>query len=135
MHSRECAGPMRFGVYLPPAARQRKVPAVYFLAGLTCTEETFAHKAGAQRVAAALGLALVTPDTSPRASRFPGDDEDWDFGQGAGFYVDATEAPWASAYRMHTYVADRAAGARRAALSGDRRARHLRPLDGRPRRA
>jgi S-formylglutathione hydrolase len=103
--SRECKGPMRFGVYLPPAARQHPVPAVYFLAGLSCTEETFAQKAGAQRVAAALGLALVTPDTSPRAARFAGDDEDWDFGQGAGFYVDATETPWAGAYRMHSYVA------------------------------
>jgi S-formylglutathione hydrolase len=104
-HSRECAGPMRFGVYLPPAARTHEVPAVYFLAGLSCNEETFAHKAGAQRFAAALGLALITPDTSPRAARFSGDDENWDFGLGAGFYVDATEAPWSSAYRMHSYVA------------------------------
>ena len=103
--STECAGPMRFGVYLPPAARVRSVPAVYFLAGLSCTDETFAAKAGAQRVAAALGLALVTPDTSPRAARFAGDDDNWDFGLGAGFYVDATEAPWASAYRMRSYVA------------------------------
>ena len=103
--SRECAGPMKFGVYLPPAARTRSVPAVYFLAGLSCTDETFAAKAGAQRVAAELGLALVTPDTSPRGARFPGDDADWDFGLGAGFYVDATEAPWSSAYRMHSYVA------------------------------
>ncbi len=102
--STACAGPMRFAVYLPPAARTEKVPAVYFLAGLTCTEETFVIKAGAQRVAAQLGLALVTCDTSPRAARFPGDDAAWDFGQGAGFYLDATELPWASAYRMETYV-------------------------------
>lgn len=100
-----CAGPMRFSLYLPPAAvRGAEVPAVYFLAGLTCTEETFMTKAGAQRVAAALGLALVSCDTSPRAARFPGDDEAWDFGQGAGFYLDATEPPWSAAYRMRTYV-------------------------------
>jgi S-formylglutathione hydrolase len=80
------------------------VPAVYFLAGLSCTEETFMVKAGAQRVAAALGLALVSCDTSPRHARFPGDDEHWDFGLGAGFYVDATESPWSGAYRMESYV-------------------------------
>jgi S-formylglutathione hydrolase len=103
--STACAGPMRFGVFLPPHARRgEKVPALYYLAGLTCTEETFAIKAGAQRVAAELGLALVTCDTSPRSARFPGDDTSWDFGRGAGFYVDATEAPWSSAYRMYTYV-------------------------------
>jgi S-formylglutathione hydrolase len=103
--SAAAAGPMRFAVYLPPAAlRGAKVPAVYYLAGLTCTEETFVVKAGAQRVAAALGLALVSCDTSPRAARFPGDDESWDFGLGAGFYVDATQAPWLSAYRMYTYA-------------------------------
>jgi S-formylglutathione hydrolase len=103
--SKACAGPMRFAVYLPPAAlRGTEVPALYYLAGLTCTEETFMMKAGAQRVAAELGLALVTCDTSPRSARFPGDDAAWDFGQGAGFYLDATEAPWSSAYRMRTYV-------------------------------
>ncbi len=104
--SAACAGPMRFSVYLPEAARSRSVPAVYYLTGLTCTEETFPIKAGAQRVAAELGLALVACDTSPRAARFPGDDADWDFGQGAGFYLDATEAPWSSAYRMYTYVTE-----------------------------
>ena len=103
--SRACAGPMRFSVYLPPAAlKGEEVPALYFLAGLTCTEETFMIKAGAQRRAAALGLALVSCDTSPRAARFPNDDESWDFGQGAGFYLDATEEPWSSAYRMQSYV-------------------------------
>ena len=103
--SEACAGPMRFSVYLPPnAERGAQVPALYFLAGLTCTEETFMVKAGAQRVAAELGLALVTCDTSPRSARFPGDDASWDFGQGAGFYLDATQAPWSSAYRMKTYV-------------------------------
>ena len=103
--SEACAGPMRVGVYLPPQALAgERVPAVYFLAGLTCTEETFAIKAGAQRVAAALGLALITPDTSPRAHRVPGDDASWDFGLGAGFYLDATQAPWSAAYRMERYV-------------------------------
>lgn len=103
--SAACAGPMRFAVYLPPGAeRGREVPAVYYLAGLTCTEETFPAKAGAQRVAAALGLALVACDTSPRQARFPGDDADWDFGLGAGFYLDATREPWSQAYRMRSYV-------------------------------
>jgi S-formylglutathione hydrolase len=100
-----CGGPMRFGVYLPPQAlRGERVPVLYYLAGLTCTEETFAIKAGAQRYAAQRGLAVVTCDTSPRAVRFPGDDAAWDFGLGAGFYLDATEAPWSSAYRMYSYV-------------------------------
>ena len=103
--SASVGGPMRFAVYLPPAAlKGERVPAVYFLAGLTCTEETFAAKAGAQRVAAELGVALVTCDTSPRHARYPGDDASWDFGQGAGFYVDATEAPWRESYRMYSYV-------------------------------
>jgi len=105
--STACGGPMRFGIYLPPAARAgQKVPALYFLSGLTCTEETFFLKAGARRRAAALGLALVTCDTSPRSARFPGDDASWDFGQAAGFYLDATESPWSSAYRMDTYVTE-----------------------------
>ena len=104
--SEVCGGPMRFAVYLPPAARERLVPVVYYLAGLTCTEETFVIKAGAQRVAAELGVALVTCDTSPRAARYPGDDSDWDFGQGAGFYLNATVAPWAATYRMFDYVTD-----------------------------
>ncbi len=100
-----CGGPMRFAVYLPSQAlRGERVPVLYYLAGLTCTEETFVIKAGAQRCAAALGLALVTCDTSPRAPRFAGDDKDWDFGLGAGFYLDATQAPWSSAYRMRSYV-------------------------------
>jgi S-formylglutathione hydrolase len=77
---------------------------LYYLAGLTCTEETFAIKAGAQRVAAELGLMLVAPDTSPRIPRLPGDDSAWDFGLGAGFYVDATSEPWSRHYRMYSYV-------------------------------
>lgn len=102
--SRECATEMRFSVYLPPQAAERAVPVLYYLAGLTCTEETFMIKAGAQRLAAELGLALVAPDTSPRKARIAGDDASWDFGLGAGFYVDATEAPWSQHYRMYSYV-------------------------------
>ena len=96
--------PMRFSVYRPPQARERKVPVLYYLAGLTCTEETFAIKAGAQRVAAELGLMLVAPDTSPRGAGIPGEDASWDLGLGAGFYVDATREPWAKHYRMYSYV-------------------------------
>jgi S-formylglutathione hydrolase len=103
--SEACAGPMRFGIFLPPAAlRGAQVPALYYLPGLTCTEETFFIKAGALRGAAALGLALISCDTSPRAARFAGDDESWDFGQGAGFYLDASQPPWRGAYRMESYV-------------------------------
>lgn len=104
-HSDACNGPMRFSVFLPPRALDgEKVPALYYLAGLTCTEEHLPAKGGALRTAAALGLALVACDTSPRHARFPGDDEHWDFGLGAGFYVDATEAPWKDAYKMETHV-------------------------------
>jgi len=102
--SRECRSEMRFSVYLPPQAKQREVPVLYYLAGLTCTEETFMIKAGAQRLAAELGLMLVAPDTSPRKVRNPGDDASWDFGLAAGFYVDATQAPWSANYRMYSYV-------------------------------
>jgi len=96
--------PMRFSVYQPPQAANGPVPVVFFLAGLTCTEETFMVKAGAQRVAAELGLMLVTCDTSPRDIELPGDREHWDFGVGAGFYLDATTQPWATHYRMSSYV-------------------------------
>lgn len=85
--------PMKFGVFVPPQAAQGPVPVLFFLAGLTCTEETFAIKAGAQRVAAELGLMLVTPDTSPRDTGIEGASAAWDFGHGAGFYLDATQAP------------------------------------------
>ena len=98
-----CAGIMKFSVFLPPDTSQ-PVPALYYLAGLTCTEETFVTKAGAQRIAAELGLAIVTCDTSPRQARFANDDKSWDFGQGAGFYLDATREPWNLAYRMERYV-------------------------------
>jgi S-formylglutathione hydrolase len=96
--------PMRLGVYRPPQAMQGPVPALVYLAGLTCTEETFAIKAGAQRVAAELGLMLVTPDTSPRNTGVAGADENWDFGTAAGFYLDATQAPWATHWRMESYI-------------------------------
>lgn len=97
--------PMRFSVYVPPQAEEGPVPVLFFLAGLTCTEETFMIKAGAQRLAAEHGLMLITPDTSPRGAGIAGEDADWDFGTGAGFYLDATQAPWAAHYRMESYVA------------------------------
>ena len=96
---------MRFGVYTPPQAEHGPVPLLWFLAGLTCTEENFSVKAGAQRAAAELGLMLVMPDTSPRGEGVPDDAEGaYDFGLGAGFYLDATQDPWAANYRMETYV-------------------------------
>lgn len=97
---------MQFGVYLPPQAEQgQRLPVLYWMSGLTCTDENFMHKAGAQRVAAELGLVLVAPDTSPRGEGVPGDpDGAWDFGLGAGFYLNATQQPWARHYQMHDYV-------------------------------
>ena len=104
-HSSVAVGlPMKFSVYLPPQAMYGPVPALLYLAGLTCNEETFMAKAGAQRVAASLGLALVAADTSPRGANLPGDADSWDFGVGASFYLDATEAPWSSHYRMEHYL-------------------------------
>jgi S-formylglutathione hydrolase len=102
--SQETKGPMKFAVYLPPQARSGSVPVLYFLSGLTCTEETFCIKSHAQKYAAELGLMLISPDTSPREPRIPGDADNWDFGYSAGFYVDATQAPWAQNYRMYSYV-------------------------------
>ena len=104
--SATCACTMRFAVYLPPAAAKGPVPAVYWLSGLTCTEENFSVKAGAQRYAAELGLALIIPDTSPRGVNIPGEDASMDVGTGAGFYVNATQPPWAAHYRMHDYIRD-----------------------------
>ena len=95
---------MRFAVFQPRQAADREVPVLYYLAGLTCTEETATIKAGAQRYAAEHGLMLVMPDTSPRGAGIDGEDTDWDFGTGAGFYIDATNAPWARHYRMETYI-------------------------------
>ncbi|WP_262271113.1 S-formylglutathione hydrolase [Microvirga yunnanensis] len=103
--SRETGTPMRLAVFVPPQAENGKVPVVWFLSGLTCTEENFTVKAGAQRVAAELGLILIAPDTSPRGEGVPDDPEGaYDFGLGAGFYLDATEAPWARHYRMRSYL-------------------------------
>jgi S-formylglutathione hydrolase len=96
---------MKFAVFTPPQAAQGPVPVLYYLAGLTCTEETFVTKACALEHAARHGLMLVAPDTSPRV-QLPGDRESWDFGIAAGFYLDATEAPWAKHYRMYSYVVD-----------------------------
>ena len=96
---------MKFSVFLPPKAVEgEKVPALLYLAGLTCTEETFMIKAGAQRLAAALNVALITCDTSPRGANLPGEAESWDFGVGAGFYLDATAKPWALHWRMESYI-------------------------------
>ncbi len=104
-HSTETSTPMRLGVFVPEQATQRMLPVVYWLSGLTCTEENFTVKAGAQRVAAELGLILVAPDTSPRGDEVPDDpDGAYDFGLGAGFYVDAMQQPWARHYRMRSYV-------------------------------
>ncbi|WP_411352962.1 S-formylglutathione hydrolase (plasmid) [Leisingera aquaemixtae] len=95
---------MRFAIYLPPqTANGQKVPVVYFLSGLTCTDENFIQKAGAQRIAAELGIALVAPDTSPRGENVA-DDDGYDLGKGAGFYVNATQAPWNRRYQMYDYV-------------------------------
>lgn len=102
--SETCNGEMRFSVYLPPQVKSEPVPVLYFLSGLTCTEENFMAKAGAQQFAAKYGLMLVAPDTSPRKTGIPGEDDDWDFGTGAGFYVDATIEPWSSHYQMYSYV-------------------------------
>ena len=102
--STEIGLPMKFSVFLPPQAQQGPVPALLFLAGLTCTEETFMVKAGAQRLAAELGLALIAPDTSPRGANAPGEADSWDFGVGAGFYLDATQAPWRTHWRMESYL-------------------------------
>ena len=103
--SREVGLPMRFSVYLPPQALQgARRPALVYLAGLTCNEDTFMTKAGAQRLAAELGLILVAPDTSPRGAQVPGEADAWDFGVGAGFYLDATQTPWATHWRMESYL-------------------------------
>lgn len=96
---------MRFGVFLPPQAQTSRVPVLYWLSGLTCTEENFVIKAGAQRVAAELGMAIIAPDTSPRGLNIPGEGDSYDLGLGAGFYVDASEPPWSHGYRMYSYIA------------------------------
>jgi S-formylglutathione hydrolase len=103
--SQVCDCEMRFSVFVPPQAANGPVPVLYYLSGLTCTEENFTAKAGAQRYAAEQGLMLVAPDTSPRGVNLPGEDDDWDFGSSAGFYLDATVEPWNRHYRMYGYIA------------------------------
>ena len=119
--SKEIGLPMNFSVYIPPQAAQGPAPVLFFLAGLTCTEETFMIKAGAQRLASELGLMLVTPDTSPRGADCPGEDDDWDFGTGAGFYLDATAEPWRRHYRMESYITRELRDIVTSALPGDAR--------------
>ncbi|MCU7797821.1 MAG: S-formylglutathione hydrolase [Candidatus Thiodiazotropha sp. (ex Myrtea spinifera)] len=99
-----CHCTMTFSVYLPPKAETEKVPAVYWLSGLTCTDDNVRTKAGAQRYAAELGIALIMPDTSPRGDEVADESERYDLGKGAGFYVNATQAPWAAHYQMYDYV-------------------------------
>ena len=98
--------PMRFSVFQPPQTRSGPVPALFFLAGLTCNEETFMIKAGAQRAAAEAGIMLIAPDTSPRQTGIEGVAAHWDFGDGAGFYLDATEAPWSRYFKMESYLTE-----------------------------
>ncbi|SOB77136.1 S-formylglutathione hydrolase [Marinobacter sp. LV10R510-11A] len=101
----ECT--MEFAVYLPPAAvgpEPKTVPALWWLSGLTCNDQNFMQKAGAQKKAAELGMAIICPDTSPRGINLPGEDDSYDFGSGAGFYINATQQPWAPHYRMYDYV-------------------------------
>lgn len=95
---------MTFGVFLPPQAEKGPVPALWWLSGLTCTDENFMQKAGAQRLASELGMALICPDTSPRGTDLPGEHDAWDFGSGAGFYINATQEPWREHYQMYDYV-------------------------------
>jgi len=95
---------MEFSVFVPAVAAKTPVPVVYYLSGLTCTQENVTTKGGFQRVAAELGLCIVCPDTSPRGAGYPGEDDSYDFGTGAGFYVDATRAPWDGMYRMSSYI-------------------------------
>lgn len=102
-HSKVLSCSMNFGIYLPPAAAERRCPVVYWLSGLTCTEQNFITKAGAQAYAARLGLILVAADTSPRGLDVP-DDPAYDLGCGAGFYVNATEKPWSANYQMFDYI-------------------------------
>lgn len=104
--SNTCACTMTFSVYLPPKAATEKVPALYWLSGLTCTDDNFRVKAGAQRYAAEHGIALIIPDTSPRGDDVPDVPERYDLGKGAGFYVNATEAPWDKNYQMYAYITE-----------------------------
>ncbi|RYY73539.1 MAG: S-formylglutathione hydrolase [Gammaproteobacteria bacterium] len=100
----DCA--MTFSIYLPPQADTAAVPLLWWLSGLTCTDENFMQKAGAQQLASKLGIAIICPDTSPRNVKIPGVDESYDFGSGAGFYVNATQKPWSKHYNMYDYIAE-----------------------------
>ncbi len=102
--SSTCNSEMNFAVYIPPQAKTKPVPILYYLSGLTCTEENFTVKAGAQRYAAQYGIMLVVPDTSPRNTGIAGEDDTWDLGSGASFYVDAIALPWKTHYQMYSYV-------------------------------
>uniref|UniRef100_A0A4W5NSV9 S-formylglutathione hydrolase n=1 Tax=Hucho hucho TaxID=62062 RepID=A0A4W5NSV9_9TELE len=97
---------MKVAVYLPPKAENEKCPVFYWLSGLTCTEQNFITKAGSQQAASEHGIIIVAPDTSPRGCNIEGEDESWDFGTGAGFYVNATQDPWKTNYCMYTYVTE-----------------------------
>ncbi len=133
--SRETRGPMKFSVYLPPQSRAGRVPVLYYLAGLTCTEETFPIKAHAQQPCRGTGTHAGCARYQSARAAHPGDADSWDFGQGAGFYVDATQAPWSANYRMYSYVTRELpefVAANLPALAGC--SRDLRPFDGRPRR-
>ncbi len=105
-YSRALDCDMVFAVYLPPQAENERVPLLWWLSGLTCNDENFMQKAGAHRIAAELGVAIVCPDTSPRGTELPGEHESYDLGSGAGFYVNATQAPWKPHYRMYDYVVE-----------------------------
>ncbi len=120
--SEACDCEMNVAVYVPPQAEDGPVPVLYYLSGLTCTEKNFIEKAGAQRYAAEHGLMLVAPDTSPRGVNIPGEEDAWDFGTGAGFYVNATESPWAKHYQMYDYVTEELPGliAQHFSVKGDR---------------
>ncbi|KAG2181435.1 hypothetical protein INT44_008248 [Umbelopsis vinacea] len=102
--SKELGCTMKFNVFLPENASHGKVPGLYFLSGLTCNEDNFVQKSGALKEAAKHGIALIAPDTSPRGVKVEGDEDSWDFGTGAGFYVDATEEKWKKHYRMYSYI-------------------------------
>ena len=119
--SSACDTIMRFSIFRPPQARHGKVPVLYWLSGLTCTEENFMVKSGAQRYAAEHGIMLVVPDTSPRGLNLLGEDESYDFGSGAGFYVNATEEPWSAHYRMYDYVVEELPGVIADAFPADAR--------------
>jgi len=104
--SSSCQCTMHFSIYLPPQAKNNSLPVLYWLSGLTCTDENFFQKAGAQCYAAKAGIILVACDTSPRDVDLPGEDDHWDFGTGAGFYLNATQLPWSKHYHLYDYVVD-----------------------------